>query len=107
MNVENSDFYNICMYGLPGYPIGSNDIRKDCVLYSNDAYKTIAEVFAWSKENCVVMDIKDFKSYTADNLFVVGGRTKEALKKMNLPERYTVFNGVDRWDTLNKVLNRR
>jgi hypothetical protein len=31
---------------------------------------TIAEVFAWGKNDCVVMDLKDFKSYTAENLFV-------------------------------------
>ncbi|MCR1955864.1 N-acetylmuramoyl-L-alanine amidase [Clostridioides mangenotii] len=87
--------------------LGSNTkIKKNCVLYSNDADRTIAEVLKWSKEDCVVMDVLNFKSYTAENLFVVGGRTEEALKKMNLPDRYTVFNGVDRWDTLNKVLNK-
>ena len=82
-----------------------NKMKKNCVLYSNDADRTIAEVFAWSKEDCVVMDVKDFKSYTAENLFVVGGKTEEALKAKKLPDRYTVFNGVDRWDTLDKVLN--
>ena len=33
----------------------------------------IVEVFAWGKNDYVVMDVKDFKSYTAENLFVVGG----------------------------------
>lgn len=82
-------------------------MKKNCVLYSNDADKTIAEVFAWDREDCVVMDVKIFKSYTEKNLFIVGGRTEEVLKKMNLPDRYTVFNGVDRWDTLNKVIKSR
>ncbi|WP_304341243.1 N-acetylmuramoyl-L-alanine amidase [Metaclostridioides mangenotii] len=80
-----------------------NKLKKNCVLYSNDADRTVAEVLEWSKDDCVVMDVKDFKSYTAENLFVVGGRTEEELKKMNLPDRYTVFNGRDRWDTLDKV----
>lgn len=82
-----------------------NNIKKNCVLYSNDADRTIAEVFAWGKDDCIVMDVIDFKSYTAENLFVVGGRTEEALKNMNLPDKYTVFIGVDRWDTLDKVRN--
>ena len=82
-----------------------NKMKKNCVLYSNDADRTIAEVFAWSKDDCIVMDVIDFKSYTAENLFVVGGKTEEALKAKKLPDRYTVFNGVDRWDTMDKVLN--
>ncbi|EMJ5512789.1 TPA: N-acetylmuramoyl-L-alanine amidase [Clostridioides difficile] len=84
-----------------------NKMKKNCVLYSNDADKTIAEVFAWSKQDCVVMDVKDFRSYTTENLFVVGGKTEESLKAKKLPDRYTVFNGVDRWNTLDKVLNSR
>jgi hypothetical protein len=84
-----------------------NKMKKNCVLYSNDADKTIAEVFKWGKEDCVVMDVLDFKSYIAHNLFVIGGKTEEALKALKLPDKYTVFNGVDRWDTLNKVLNSR
>ena len=84
-----------------------NKMKKNCVLYSNDGDRTIAEVFAWSKQDCVVMDVKDFRSYTAENLFVVGGKTEEALKAKKLPDRYTVFNGVDRWNTLDKVLNSR
>ena len=83
----------------------NNKMKKNCVLYSNDADRTIAEVFAWGKDDCIVMDVINFKSYTAENLFVVGGKTEEALKAKKLPDRYTVFNGVDRWDTLNKVLN--
>lgn len=82
----------------------NNNMKKNCVLYSNDADKTIAEVFAWGREDCVVMDVKNFKSYTAENLFVVGGKTEEALKAKKLPDRYTVFNGVDRWGTLGKVI---
>jgi len=49
---------------------GINKIKKNCVFYSNSVDKTIAEVFAWTKEECVVMDITNFKSYTAENLFV-------------------------------------
>ncbi len=82
-----------------------NKMKKNCALYSNNADRTIAEVFAWGKQDCVVMDVKDFRSYIAENLFVVGGKTEEALKAKKLPDRYTVFNGVDRWDTLDKVLN--
>jgi hypothetical protein len=84
----------------------NNKMKKNCVLYSNDADRTIAEVFAWGKQDCVVMDVKDFKSYTAHNLFAIGGKTEEALKAKNLPDKYTVFNGSDRWNTLNKVLNK-
>jgi hypothetical protein len=35
---------------------------------------------------------------------LIGGKTEEALKAKNLPDRYTVFNGKDRWDTLDKVI---
>ncbi|WP_304340068.1 hypothetical protein [Metaclostridioides mangenotii] len=53
------------------------------------------------------MDVIDFKSYAAENLFVVDGKTEEALRAMKLPDKYTVFNGVDRWDTLDKVIKSR
>lgn len=82
----------------------NNKLKKNCVLYSNDTDRTIAEVFARGKQDCVVIDVKDFKSYTAHNLFVIGGRTEVVLKAMNLPDRYTVFNDVDRYDTLNNVV---
>jgi uncharacterized phage protein gp47/JayE len=55
---------------------GINKMKTNCVLYSNSVDKTIAEVFAWRKDDCVVMDVKDFKSYTAENLFVIGWRTE-------------------------------
>jgi hypothetical protein len=86
---------------------GGNNIKQNCVLYGNDADKTIAEVFAWGKDDCVVMDVKDFISYTTENLYVVGGKTEEALKALKLPDKYTVFNGKDRWDTLDKVRSSR
>lgn len=82
----------------------SNTMYKYCILYSNSVDKTIAEVFAWNFDDYVVMDVKDFKSGSAHNLFVIGGRTDQVLKSMNILDRYTVFNGVDRWDTLDKVI---
>ncbi len=85
----------------------NNKTKMNCVLYSNSADKTIAEVLSWSKNDCDVMDVIDFKSYAAENLFVVDGKTEEALRAMKLPDKYTVFNGVDRWDTLDKVIKSR
>jgi len=79
-------------------------IRKNCVLYSNTVDKTIAEVLEWVKEDCLVQDVKEFKSWSAENLYIVGGKTEEEFKKKNFKDRYTVFNGVDRWDTLDKVI---
>jgi hypothetical protein len=66
-----------------------NKMKINCVIYSNDADRTIAEVLAWDKDDCIVMNVKDFKSYIAENLYVVGGRTEEVLKKINLPDKYT------------------
>jgi|GEM_PF-754729 len=83
---------------------GTSTMKKYCVLYSNAVDKTIAEVMSWKLNDFIVQDVADFKSYSAENLYVIGGRTEEALKAKKLPDKYTAFNGVDRYDTLNQVL---
>jgi outer membrane protein assembly factor BamB len=37
---------------------------------------------------------------------IMSNLSEEELNAKNLPDKYTVFNGSDRWDTLNKVLNK-
>lgn len=84
--------------------IGSdNKMVKRCVLYDNPVDEVIARNFTIYDPICKVSHIDNFKSYSAENLYVVGGSTLNKLKSKNLPDKYTAFNGIDRKDTLDLV----
>ncbi|WP_024622553.1 N-acetylmuramoyl-L-alanine amidase [Metaclostridioides mangenotii] len=83
---------------------GGNTMRKNCVLYDGTIDWHIANLFSWYLEDCVVVKVDDFKSYTANNLYAIGGVTVKKLKEKNLPDKYTAFNGVDRFETIDLAM---
>ncbi|MGL5713681.1 MAG: N-acetylmuramoyl-L-alanine amidase [Paraclostridium sp.] len=77
---------------------------KNCVLYANDVDKVGAEIISWSKEKCIIKNVKDHVAFEANNLFVVGGPAEKQLKEMKTKENYTSIIGNDRYDTVRKCL---
>jgi N-acetylmuramoyl-L-alanine amidase len=80
------------------------DKHKVAVLYASEADKNIAEIFAWHFEDCVVEEVNEYKSYSVDNLYIVGGPAKEKFIARNLPDKYTSFVGSDRFRTLDEAM---
>jgi len=52
----------------------------------------------------LVVKVDDFKSFTAHNLYIIGGVAERKLIEKKLPDRYTIFAGIDRFETLEKML---
>ncbi|MGX4599857.1 peptidoglycan recognition protein family protein [Faecalimicrobium sp. JNUCC 81] len=77
---------------------------KNCILYGNDIDKVAAEILSWSKEDCIVKNVKNHIPWEGYNLFVVGGPAKIELEKMKTEEKYTTIAGNDRYDTVRKCL---
>ncbi|MGX4600397.1 N-acetylmuramoyl-L-alanine amidase [Faecalimicrobium sp. JNUCC 81] len=85
--------------------ININKKHTNAILYGNDIDKVAAEILSWSKEDCIVKNVKDHISWEATNLFIVGGPAKVELDKMKTGEKYTTIAGNDRYDTVRKCLN--
>nr|WP_312985515.1 N-acetylmuramoyl-L-alanine amidase [Clostridioides sp.] len=83
---------------------GGNIMHKNCVLYDGNVDWHIANLFSWYLEDCVVVKVDDFKSYTAHNLYVIGGVADKKLKGKKLPDKYRTFNGVDRFETIDLAI---
>lgn len=81
-----------------------NKKYKNCILYGNDIDKVGAEIISWSKEDCIVKNVKDHIVWEGSNLFTVGGQAKSELDKMNTKEKYTPIIGSDRYDTIRSCL---
>ena len=77
---------------------------KNCILYGNEVDKVGAEIIKWSKEDCIIKNVKDHIPWEATNLFTVGGQAKSELDKMNTKEKYTSIVGSDRYDTIRNCL---
>lgn len=77
---------------------------KNCILYGNNIDKVGAEIISWSKEDCIVKNVKDHIPWEATNLFVIGGSAKRELDRMNTREKYTAIVGADRYETVEKCL---
>ncbi|WP_027703011.1 N-acetylmuramoyl-L-alanine amidase [Metaclostridioides mangenotii] len=88
----------------PSESLGSNSLHKNCVLYEGTVDWHIAEIFSWYLEDCALVKVDNFKSYTANNLYVIGEIAEKKLIEKNLPDRYTTFAGIDRFETLDKAL---
>lgn len=78
---------------------------KNCILYANDIDKVGADIISWSKENCIVKNVKDHIAWESENIIVVGGPAKYELDKMNTKEKYTSVIGSDRYETIRKCLD--
>ena len=83
---------------------GGNTMHKNCVLYDGAVDWHIANLLSWYLEDCVVVKVDDFKSFTAHNLYIIGGVAERKLIEKKLPDRYTIFAGIDRFETLEKML---
>ncbi|MCC0643582.1 N-acetylmuramoyl-L-alanine amidase [Clostridioides sp. ZZV14-6150] len=79
---------------------------KHTVVYDGEVDKIPATVIGWAykKEECLVCDIKDYKPYQTENLYVVGGGACNRISSIT-KEKYTMIKGNDRLDTLHKALD--
>lgn len=84
----------------------ANKLIKHTVIYDGEVDRIPAQVISWNyKENeCRVCDIKDYKPYQTENLYVVGGGACEKISSIT-KENYTMIKGNDRFDTLYKALD--
>ncbi|WP_092921267.1 N-acetylmuramoyl-L-alanine amidase [Romboutsia hominis] len=76
----------------------------NCILYGNDIDRVGAEIISWTKEDCIIKNVKDHIAWEGSNLFTVGGPAKSELDKMNTKEKYTSIVGSDRYDTIRNCL---
>ena len=85
---------------------GENKMYKHTVIYDGEVDKISATVISWNykKEECLVCDIKDYKPYQTENLYVVGTGACNKIGSLS-KEKYTALKGADRFDTLHAALN--
>lgn len=72
--------------------------NENCVVYSGDVDKVIAQVLSWGLDNSTLIDISSYKEGIAKKVYVVGGAIQKLKGDVN-------FSGKDRWETLALVLN--
>lgn len=79
---------------------------KHTVIYDGEVDRIPAEVISWNykESECRVCDIKDYKAYQTENLYVVGSGACEKISSMT-KEKYTMIKGNDRFETLYKALD--
>ncbi|MDR0880245.1 MAG: N-acetylmuramoyl-L-alanine amidase [Clostridioides sp.] len=80
-------------------------VHKNCVLYEGSVDLNTANIFSWYLDDCVVQTVEEYQSYSTHNLYIVGGGATNKFKARNLPDRFTAFEGANRFDTLNEALN--
>lgn len=85
---------------------GASSVVKYKVLVDklNSPDHDIARIFKWKSNEVVIEEVDAFKSWSADNLYLIGGVTIDKFKSKGFADNYTPFNGVDRYDTLNQVI---
>lgn len=89
----------ICKYfNLTYKPITSEKKEyENCIVYSGEVDKTIAQVLSWGLKNYIMVDSKAYNTSLANKVFVIGNAVNSIKGDVNL-------NGADRWETLNMVL---
>ncbi|MGL5346234.1 MAG: N-acetylmuramoyl-L-alanine amidase [Peptostreptococcaceae bacterium] len=89
----------ICKYFNISYKPVNSDNRKyeNCIVYSGEVDKTIAQVLSWSLKNHIIVDSKSYNPSLAKQVFVVGSAASTIDGSIK-------FTGKDRWETLNLVL---
>lgn len=64
----------------------------------------IARIFKWKNSGIVIETIDSFKTWSAENLYIIGGTSEAKFKAKGYKDNYTVFNGTNRYDTLDKAV---
>ncbi|HBE9572377.1 TPA: N-acetylmuramoyl-L-alanine amidase [Clostridioides difficile] len=80
----------------------NNKIYKNAIVYSGETDKAIATIMSLYLDKSITVDIKSYKNYMYENVYVIGG---VAAKIMNsYPDRYTRFIGKDGKETFQLML---
>lgn len=79
---------------------------KHTVVFEGEVDKVLAQIVSWNykESECLVCDIKDYKPYQTENLYIIGGGVCNKISSIN-KEKYTMIKGNDRFDTLYKALD--
>ncbi|MCU5977978.1 N-acetylmuramoyl-L-alanine amidase [Clostridioides difficile] len=79
---------------------------KHSVVYEGEIDKIAAIIMSWNfkESECKVCDIKDYKPYETQNLYIIGGGACNKINSIT-KEHYSEIVGKDRFDTIKKVLS--
>ncbi|MCC0638048.1 MULTISPECIES: N-acetylmuramoyl-L-alanine amidase [unclassified Clostridioides] len=96
--------------GVLNNNINGGDIKqiKHTIVYSGDdrvSAEIIGLYYKRKDESCLVTDIKDYKPYKTENLYVIGGGACSKMEEMSKStgEKFTQIYDSDVWSTMDKV----
>ncbi|MGL6107161.1 N-acetylmuramoyl-L-alanine amidase family protein [Romboutsia sp.] len=70
---------------------------EQCIVYSGEIDKTIAQILGWGLSNSTLIDISSYKEGIGKKILVVGSASQKLKGDI-------AFYGIDRWETLKLVL---
>ncbi|MGX8128472.1 N-acetylmuramoyl-L-alanine amidase [Clostridioides difficile] len=78
---------------------------KHTIVFEGEVDRIPATILGWryTKEKCLVCDIKDYVPGQTENLYVVGAGACDKIKSIT-KERFTEIKGNDRFETTKKAL---
>ena len=81
----------------------SNKICKNAIVYSGETDKAIATIMSLYLNNSILVDVKSYKNYMCENVYVIGGIASKEMNKYS--SRHTEFVGKDRKETFQMMIN--